>query len=96
MLPSEIVEQGWTKGANARNENGVITDMDHDNARFLCARSAVLKAFKNDSSMEIIYIRKIYDKTNCMSLTTWNDNSERTKEEVIQLFQEIEKEMNLV
>ena len=96
MLPSQIVQQGWCKGANARDKNEVITDMDSDNARFLCARSAVMKAFKRDIMLENIYIGKIYEKTVCSSITSWNDDKDRTIDEVVHLFEEIEKELELV
>ena len=94
MLPSQIIEQGWTQNANARNVYGVEVDIDSDEAHQRCARSAVALSFKDDINLCINYEIKLESKIK-ISIISWNDNPGQTKEKIIQTMKEIEQYMNL-
>ncbi len=98
MLPSQIIEQGWTQNANARDVYGQEVEWNSDEACKRCANAAIAYAFKDNSdnlTLEMNYIIKLSSKINTYSVVSWNDYTGRTKEQVLQLMQQVEKEMNL-
>ena len=94
MKPSELVEiKGWCQGVSSRNKDGIpIPLYDYDVVSF-CALAAVERCYaasdfdnyRNTLAMLIGY----------QSITTWNDDPNRTKEEVINKLKEVEQHLGL-
>ena len=96
LLPSEVVEQGWTKRVSARDPNGSMVNPFSPIARCWCAGAAIEYAFRDKTTIKYNYINNILLKIGPYhTVVSWNDSPDRTKQEVIQLLQEVEKEMNL-
>jgi len=77
----------WTRGANARDINGEMVDVDSNSATCLCLLGASIKCY-GWSRWSAIY-DKIVDKVGCR-VSAWNDAPERTFEDVKALVEELD------
>ena len=82
-----LVANGWTQGAFARTESGLICDdVMHDRATSFCILGAIERSAQNwfeDTSARKI-MRKATDER--ITLGCWNDAPERTQAEVLAAF----------
>lgn len=88
----EKLDAGWTQGAYARDESGKVVDFVDPLAKSFCLigayRSAaveMLNASKTGWWQDTEPGRFIVAKIGTESGVLWNDRSERTKEEVLEL-----------
>ena len=96
LLPSEVIEQGWTKGVAARDLHGGVVDPFNSNAHCWCAGASIEYALENRTITRYNYMDKILSKIKPYhTIASWNDSPFLTKQKVIQLLQEVEKEMRL-
>ena len=98
LLPSDIVENGWTQGVFAQDENQWHVEYGSPDAVCFCASGAILRA-EHDGTLfaiqcdnlreriekEIHIERDEFGFIKFSSITLWNDFFARTKEEVINL-----------
>ena len=79
---SKIESKGWCQGHYAEDERGSDTDPGSDKAVKFCSLGAVLSLSPYHTSM--IAIRYYLElATERSSIASWNDEPERTKEEVV-------------
>lgn len=89
-LPSHYVRFGWTQGVCARNSEGEEVDVDSPEACCWCILGAVgIAADKNESINQQAFTSYFMKKWGGISV--WNDNPNRTKEEVVALLEEAER-----
>ena len=93
MKPSEYIEKGWTQGEIARNESGYCVPASDPDAVCWCAVGAIGAAYPIDKTMHPDYleardsIRRVLSESGVeCSISEWNDDPRRTKEEVLDLF----------
>ena len=89
-----LIEGGWTKGTYARDKNLLFIGFDSPNAAYFCMSGAIHRAIADQSPhnsddgeepMEIFNnISRHFPLIS--SLPVYNDNTHRTKEEVLQKF----------
>lgn len=86
----ELLDKGWTRQANARDDEEQEVSVIRDNATCFCLEGALLRALhehgvSRDSANEDAVFERVQrhlpTKYNC--LFAWNDEEGRTKEEVI-------------
>ncbi len=97
MKPSELIERGWTQKALARDEKGVAVTTCDKKGVCWCPLGAIIVAVKCGKSTACSeFIRLMAEKLGGLgrhSISEWNDAEIRTKEEVIELLRQVEKQM---
>ncbi len=109
MLPSQYIETGWTQYVYARNISNEPVFFRSSESCSWCLEGAInayyyhkydinklsrieldnfLKEENNYRSLVLYKIAPVF-------FDLWNDAPERTKEEVVQLLKEVEKELEL-
>lgn len=102
MRAREIISQGWTQGTYARNKDNEEVFHDSSEAVCFCLEGAIIRSihennFLNDEKI-LLYNLQTIIKNNIQnrkygyyypSTVCWNDKPERTKEEVLNLFDNI-------
>lgn len=93
-----LVEKGWTQGCCARDARGKNCDIGSKAAVCYCAVGAIshvsdysepTRPFKQ----ACIALRRVINIKQGMSIGSWNDAPERTKEEVIAAFDKAIEEL---
>lgn len=96
MKPSECIKKGWIKGRLAIDNQGSYCSPIDPRACGWCTVGAIRKCFNNDGYCDAFYkllFEKIRNKYNKYSdIEEFNDAPSRTKEEVIEVLEEAEKE----
>ncbi|WOJ89888.1 hypothetical protein RZS28_00805 [Methylocapsa polymorpha] len=97
---SQLLQQkDWDKYAMARDKNGVACDLNNRNASFYCLSGALVTTWRMlDPANEDFYFKYFermfsevliekynYDRT----LTQWNDNVARSREDIVQLIHSV-------
>ena len=77
-------ESKWTKRAEARNSEGDKTFFDDHEATCFCLFGALFKCYPDNKERRGIRLR-IEARLNFVPITQWNDDPNRTFEEVKQL-----------
>lgn len=93
MKPSELLDspEKWTKGAWGRCKDGSACDCRDERATCWCIIGAIYKCFSNEARIEKL-LKEMRDSLNLSEhpLMWWNDNPERTYEEVIDLLKKFD------
>jgi len=86
----QLIEKGWTQGTNARKIDGTPTTVDDPEAVCFCAIGAIMRAEYDvrhlDYFVDILERLKRHHERYDPSISSWNDNRNRTKTQVIALF----------
>ena len=75
----------WTQGASARDKDGEPVDYNSIHAHKWCLLGAISKVVDGEAYQETLKINKIWDIIYAESISIWNDEDNRTVEEVIDL-----------
>jgi hypothetical protein len=86
-----LVANGWSKETSARNENGFKVRWESPEAVQFCAGGALSRALMDETktwSQKLIgsLMSSLLKKLPPGSIANWNDKPERTKDEVLSLF----------
>lgn len=83
----KLIEHGWCQGSLAKTIYGESVDEQHPSARYFCTAGAIYKAEPNNTRAELI-IDEIEEefKGTWSFISKWNDSPDRTKEDVLVLF----------
>ncbi len=98
MLPSQYLEKGWTQRNYAINKSGLPVSLHRDGACAWCL-SGALNASHRDGTLtryDIVKIYSIITEKIYEDPMLWNDDANRTQEEVVNIIKEIEQELGLV
>lgn len=94
MKAYEVLEQhDWTQGWFARNIRGRCVPVEDETACSFCTIGAIDKAYSDcETNYKLRYKLEEYlhAKTGSYSISSWNDNHARTKEEVVSLLKELD------
>jgi hypothetical protein len=89
-----LVEQGWCQGTEARDRNGVATDVRANDAASWSLLGALQATTVSDPSIEL---QDVGDAVAALaelivdpSLADWNDSTARTKLEVLRVLKDAE------
>lgn len=95
MKPSDYIKKGWTQGSLARNSKGMLRSPDDPDAICWCMIGAICKVTTNNAEV----MRFLQCTHNALkkrgipsAIAAYNDTVGRTKEEVIEVLEEAEKE----
>ncbi len=97
MLPSQYLEKGWIQGNFAINKSGLPVSSNSDGACAWCLSGALNASYHDgtlDRNIATIFCSMIVEKTD-NDFVDWNDNKDRTQQQVIDLAKEIEQELGL-
>ena len=89
MKAYELLEQKeLCKGTFARDANGKPVSVYSPNAESLCVAGAIRLAYGHIGEISTVgsHVSNLYS----MTLVMWNDDPERTKQEVINLLKELD------
>jgi hypothetical protein len=83
----DYIRKGWTQGSLAKDALGVIVDIDAPDAVKWCSIGAIYRAYPKFAAQEraIRALKKILNASG--SISDWNDDTCRTKKEVIEAFE---------
>lgn len=94
MKAYEVLEQhDLCKGWFARNMRGQRVSANDETACSFCMYGAIDKAYedhKTNLQMRFKLEEHLHAKTGCYSIASWNDDPNRTKEEVISVLKELD------
>lgn len=76
-----LLEKDWTQGAYARDRNGRSTCIELLDAVCFCMVASMEVAYQNIEDFRDA-IKKVRNSLNVGSISLWNDDPARTKEEV--------------
>lgn len=101
MLPSDYISKGWCQNVNARGEHGTPVPWDDPFATSFCMSGALVKSYSEEGItrqqrvMIANHLRlKLGDTLRAHEgFIVWQDNPDRTKEEVLAIMLEAEKEI---
>lgn len=99
MKPSQLLrERGWCQQANFKDEKGLVLVLPYNPTiipSYFCAQGAICYCYeyKKHGIIYFKYFAELKKRIDCITL--WNDHPERTKEEVIAMLEEVEKELGL-
>ncbi len=97
MLPSQYLEIGWTQGNYAIDELGLEVPLNSNKACAWCLAGAISASYHDgtlDKNIVIKFNRAIFETID-QDFSTWNDNENRTQQEIIDLVKEVEQELSL-
>jgi hypothetical protein len=77
----------WTKGANAKDNTGMMVVPSSPNATCFCLLGAAIRCYPQNS--ETIFI-KLINKVPNKKVVAWNDHPDRTHTEVLALVTELD------
>ena len=89
MKPSEFVRKGWTRKAYARNEKRLDVPVEDSTAVTWCSLGAINASFGPDV-VEAGEFKLFVEESIGRILTIWNDEDERTQDEVIEVLETAE------
>lgn len=96
MLPSQYLEKGWTQGTFARDKDGNPVNEYNSSALCWCASGAISAAFPMSYEIDLaVKLTKEIEKITKTKIVLWNDDEDRTHEEVIYIVREAEKILNI-
>ena len=101
LLPSDYIAKGWTQRDIARDVYGQSVGVSNPEAISWCIIGAMSIALVRDNNnyttyrdeVALVLLEKGYQPT--LELSTWNDGSERTQEEVYDLCKAVEFRLGL-
>ena len=97
LLPSFVIEQGWTRNVAARDNDGCVVDPFSSDAHYWCAGSAIEYAFQDREFTMYKYQAKIQRKIlPYHTVALWNDSPNIQKKDVLDTMHQVEEELNLV
>jgi hypothetical protein len=73
----------WTKGCFARDRHGAAISEYSDDATCFCLVGAIHKCYEDDTDGEYNALMQLEGALNVDSLPRWNDEPERTHEEIV-------------
>lgn len=87
----ELIDIGWTQGANARNANGQSTPADHPHACEFCIMGAFIRAsYEADQTVALRHrFRAKFIAVHRIGPEAFNDTKGRTQQEVIEALQRL-------
>lgn len=94
MRPIDLIRKGWTQGAFARDRNGEGVYSRDKKAVCWCLSGAIIAGFDYEyqrwkySSSIRKKIKELYGRDDILS---WNDDRNRTKKQVLEVMEEVEK-----
>jgi len=85
MKPSDYIRKGWCQGATALDAGGVIVSASDPLACRWCASGSVIAAFGESVKAGNV----VWNLTSYLvqSVPAWNDNKDRTQDEVIDVLE---------
>lgn len=92
-----LIDNGWTQGAFARNANDEIVFVTNPYACKFCAQGALERAVFNITGKhyyqldEFLHIKNFLDIKCKGGLVGFNDTENRSKEEVIAIFESVKE-----
>ena len=97
MNPSELLkEKDWCKGTCAKDRHGKTVYTDNESAVAFCALGAIYRCYTLEEQDKVINLfrYKLIEKYGFYrSIPEFNDNVLGSKKELIDLFKEVEKEL---
>ena len=103
--PSDFVRKGWSQQARARDVDGSICDPDSLRAVAWSAlgavdasrmrREGILNGIDPSAYMQVVYAIRRAIPTDEFVVEDWNDSPRRTKEEVLAVLLEMERDSAL-
>lgn len=84
-----LIAAGWTKGTFARNADGQAVPNDSKSAQCFCTIGAIRRVADHGSEPLGPYLEAVVavrQAAGTRNIPSWNDNSNRTKEEVLEAF----------
>lgn len=84
----ELIEKGWTQGCMARDSHGIYALYDSKEAVCFCITGALWRVGQGEDVV-IPLIRLMQHAAGIPEdrfISSWNDEAERTQEEVVALF----------
>ena len=95
MKPSEFLKQHeWCKGSYARDVDGNICNTGEECAHSFCAVGVLMVVFPDFEDRKIFCL-ELSKYLNYERVICWNDVPQRTKEDVIAVFEEVERRLEL-
>jgi hypothetical protein len=90
MKVHELLAQpdSWTQQAYARNHDGDTVASCSDDARCWCLLGAMFRCYADKDIAKIEL--KILDQTNKITVAQWNDDPDRTHQEVLDLCRQLD------
>jgi hypothetical protein len=95
-LPSHYIKFGWTQNVAARDKDGNEVLPSSEDACCWCIYGAI-GASRKDLSRETRYKyeNKVEEVIGNYSISLYNDSPARTKQEVIDILEQVERELGL-
>lgn len=92
------IEQGWTQGCFARTKWGISCGAVDPSACYWCTEGALIFAASGNTYTYATLARIFESRLGRTNLSTWNDNKEMTKQDVLAGFDlvisQLEAELN--
>jgi hypothetical protein len=89
VKPSDYIRRGWCQNASAQDDQGRLCDATSSLAQQWCLVGSVRAAYPEDA----VRRNKVFDKLFCQAktygLSSWNDNPDRTQQEVLAVLEAI-------
>lgn len=92
MKAYELVQKGWCQKVHAKDSNGAVIYNLSDMAVLRCAYAALEYVYRAHSSKFTLITQNLRDYLNVSSIICWNDDPERTQEEVVEALKAVEGE----
>ncbi len=89
----ELIKQGWIQQHFARNAVGDVVASTSSNATCFCLVGALNRVTERDEPSRAVIKnalrQKAFPEGNDVTLTEWNDEKDRTQNEVVQLLESV-------
>lgn len=94
----ELIRHGWTQGSNARTAKGKTVGIDDSNAVQFCAWGALWRAEREMNVLQGSLIDHVRRHISTVprpwrQITAWNDAPDRTKDDVLKVFNHVLEEL---
>ena len=95
LKPSDYIARGWNQHELALDKTGRLVSPADNRAVSWCALGAIMAVYPLNASAELSYWRRLTNRVGG-NIVSWNNDENRTQDEVLAVMKQIEKELLIV